>query len=91
MFIVYSHAVRRGLAGCALVVAILLALGPTTRSRGAEAGPETRIVRATLDNGLRVVVVHNPLAPVVTTQVNYLVGRTRRRTASRAWRTPRST
>ncbi len=32
------------------------------------------VLRATLDNGLRVVVVHNPLAPVVTTVVNYLVG-----------------
>src|SRR6185295_3701004 len=30
--------------------------------------------RATLDNGLRVVVVVNPLAPVVTTVINYLVG-----------------
>ena len=32
------------------------------------------VVRATLDNGLRVVVVRNTLAPVVSTSVNYLVG-----------------
>lgn len=32
------------------------------------------IVRATLANGLRVVIVPNNLAPVVTTEVNYLAG-----------------
>src|ERR1700723_3722390 len=32
------------------------------------------VTRATLDNGLRVVIVHNPLAPVVTVEQNYLVG-----------------
>ena len=32
------------------------------------------VLRATLPNGLRVIVVRNTLAPVVTTSVNYLVG-----------------
>jgi zinc protease len=35
---------------------------------------QTTVLRAKLDNGLRVVIVSNPLAPVVTTIVNYLVG-----------------
>jgi len=36
--------------------------------------PVPDVTRTTLDNGLRVVVVHSSLAPVVTTVVNYLVG-----------------
>ncbi len=32
------------------------------------------VLKTTLKNGLRVVIVRNPLAPVVTTEVNYLVG-----------------
>src|SRR5258707_13845365 len=39
-------------------------------ARNAEAG----VLRATLPNGLRVIIVRNTLAPVVATSVNYLVG-----------------
>jgi zinc protease len=36
--------------------------------------PHPKVLRATLDNGLRVVMVPDPLAPVATIVVNYLVG-----------------
>ena len=35
---------------------------------------ENNVLRDTLANGLRVIIVRNPLAPVVTTEINYLVG-----------------
>src|SRR5271170_1268277 len=35
---------------------------------------ETGVTRATLDNGLRVVIDRDPLAPVVTVEENYLAG-----------------
>jgi zinc protease len=37
-------------------------------------GGASEVLKATLDNGLRVVIVRNPLAPVAATSVNYLVG-----------------
>ena len=49
-----------------------LAVAGATPAPGAES-PDG-VLRATLDNGLRVIVVRNTLAPVVTTSVNYLVG-----------------
>lgn len=37
-------------------------------------GTRDSVVRATLENGLRVVIVRDPLAPVVTVEENYIVG-----------------
>ncbi len=54
---------------CLLWVSLLVCLvGPIPAIGGAD------IVRTALKNGLRVVIVRNTLAPVVTTQINYLVG-----------------
>ncbi|HEX4810738.1 MAG TPA: pitrilysin family protein [Bryobacteraceae bacterium] len=43
---------------------------------GSPAGAQetNQVTRATLDNGLRVVIVRDPLAPVATLETNYLVG-----------------
>ena len=57
-------------------VSILAALWcfSTHTTANAEINPPSQVVRATLSNGLRVVIVRNTLAPVVATAVNYLVG-----------------
>lgn len=55
-----------------LLAAILLAIPLAFAQESPR--KDTDVTRATLDNGLRVVIVRDPLAPVVTVEVNYLVG-----------------
>lgn len=54
-----------------LAAAIGLAL---TAGSAMAATNDADVTRATLDNGLRVVIVRDTLAPVITTEMNYLAG-----------------
>ncbi|HWU77539.1 MAG TPA: pitrilysin family protein [Rhodanobacter sp.] len=54
-----------------LATAISLALVATAAMAS---GQDANVTRATLDNGMRVVIVRDTLAPVVATEMNYLAG-----------------
>jgi zinc protease len=53
---------------------ILLVLSVILLALVADDDAPTKVVRATLGNGLRVVIVRDPLAPVATLEQNYLTG-----------------
>src|SRR5712671_677348 len=59
------ESLMRGLIALLLLTIVGIAYGDTDSQS---------IVRATLPNGLRVIIVRNTLAPVVATSVNYLTG-----------------
>jgi zinc protease len=57
-----------------MVLVMCCGLLPVCAAPAALAAQTHDVVRATLDNGLRVILVRNTLAPVVSTSINYLVG-----------------
>jgi zinc protease len=75
-----QRSAARGLIAIGLATLGLLTIAGVARGETAVRAVETAhtdsesIVRATLSNGLRVIIVRNTLAPVVATSVNYLTG-----------------
>ena len=68
------NGLRAGFARCASSARRLRLLAAALNAGAARAPPEENVLRATLPNGLRVIIVRNTLAPVVATAVNYLAG-----------------
>lgn len=77
----------QGLLTAGLILAALATPSLVTREQSANlsdvlaptrtqlvAAEKSNVTRATLDNGLRVVIVRDPIAPAVTIEDNYLVG-----------------
>ena len=62
------------IAFCAILVTSALLVCCRTQSAPTAVPPSPEVLRETLPNGMRVIVIHDPLAPVVTTVINYQVG-----------------
>ena len=72
----YSKNLVRPLAlaislGCGIAVG---SIAPAFAQAPATSASQSGVLRATLNNGLRVVIVRDTLAPMVTTQITYLAG-----------------
>ena len=70
----FATALLGGLAAGILGVTHFASGPAVTPAQAAAPANEPGVLRATLPNGLRVILVRNTLAPVVATSVNYLVG-----------------
>ena len=73
MFVSTLFAFARARRAFALIVIATVVAVARGSSLAAPVGPED-VVNATLGNGLRVVLVRNALAPVISTDLTYLVG-----------------
>ena len=74
----------------ALLILLSLCAAPHLNASEPTA-PAQQVLRATLANGLRVIIVRNTLAPVVATSVNYLVGSDEAPPGFRVWHMRRNT
>jgi zinc protease len=69
-----SHGYGRGSLWMVTALSFLFLWGFGVKALAGDLSPADDVLRATLSNGLKVVLVRNPFVPVVATVVNYLVG-----------------